>query len=166
MKFVVLFLFVGYLNFRQGKGQRKVNATDRPAYFRHLNNIVTDLYSAWLCDPELYIGYSRGKANFLRGGCYWDFKNDEALLSSTIYLNLIDFLAERGYIENYIAERGHTRYSSRMRAKPKLIERLPAEKLNWASIQTDISKSAIVVKDENKDIVPPPDGNGFDLEGR
>jgi hypothetical protein len=164
MTFVVLSLAADYGKFRQDTGVRKVNKSDLRAYFRHLNNILTDLFSAWMADPKLYIGYSRGKANYRRGGCYWDFKNDRALLSNTIYLNLIDFLAERGYIENHIANSGRNRYSSRMRAKPKLIERLQAEKVNWASILTDPSASAIVVKDENKNVIAPPADDDFDLE--
>jgi hypothetical protein len=59
---------------RAKKGDRKINANDRKAYCQHLNNIVTDLYAAWLVEPDLYVGYSRGKSNFLRGGCYWDFQ--------------------------------------------------------------------------------------------
>jgi len=161
---VIRYLIFEYCIFRQTQGMRKINKGDRGAYFQHLNNIVADLYSAYLADPVLYIGYSRGKPNFRRSGCYWDFQNDRALLSNTIYLNLIDFLAERGYIENHIAKSGRNRYSSRMRAKPKLIERLEAEKVNWASILADTSVSAIVVKDENKNVIPPPADDSFDME--
>jgi hypothetical protein len=164
MKFVVLSLSAEYAKLRKDKGESKIKESDRPAYFRHLNNIVTDLYCASWSDPDVYIGYSRGKHNFLRGGCYWDFTRGEALLSYRIYLTLVDFLAEQGYIENHIAKSGRNPHSSRMRAKPKLLEHLQAKGLNWASIRVDTSKSAIVVKDENKAIVPPPADANFDLE--
>jgi hypothetical protein len=152
-----------YREFRAKNGQRQIKK-DGPAYFIHLHIIVADLYAAWLGDPDIYVGYSRGKQNFLRGGAYWDFQNDQALLSERIYLTLIDFLTEHGYIENHIAAIGRNPYSSRMRAKPKLIELLQERKVNWASIRVDTSQSAIVVKDENKRVVPPPGDTGFDLE--
>jgi hypothetical protein len=164
MKFVVLALSAEYANLRKDRGQRKINEADLPAYFRHLNNIVTDLYAAWLDDPEKYVGYSRGKHAFHRGGSYWDFNKDEPLLSQRIFLNLIDFLDEQGYIKNRTATAGRNPYSSRMRANPKLIELVQAQNITWASIRTDISKSAIVVKDKDKKVIPPPDGNNFDLE--
>ena len=78
-----------YREFRAKNGQRQIKK-DGPAYFIHLHIIVADLYAAWLGDPDIYVGYSRGKQNFLRGGAYWDFQNDQALLSERIYLTLID----------------------------------------------------------------------------
>lgn len=130
MKAVVRRLYFQYWSFRKGKGVRRINKADWPVYFIHLSNIVTDVYSAWLEDPTKYVGYGRGKQNFVRGGSYWDFTKDKALLRERIFLNLIDFLAEQGYIQNHNAESGFNLYSSRMRAEPKLIERLQASNVS------------------------------------
>ena len=160
---VIRSLFFKYWKYRENNGQRRLPFAGASAYFRHLENIVIDLYAAWEGDPTRWVGYSRGRQNFLRSGSYWDFRKDEALLSKNLFLNLIDFLSEQGYIENHVAKRGYNPYSSRMRANPKLIELLKAEDVNWASIRTDTSISAIVVKDENKKEVPPPEDGDFDL---
>jgi hypothetical protein len=144
MKEVVSRLYLEYLEFRENQGKRKINKADEPKYSSHLNNIIADLHSAWLGDPDQFIGYNRGRANFREGGSYWDANKGKALLSYTLFINLIDFLCELDYIE--------------------LVNLLNGNKVTWASIRTDISNSAIVVKDENKNVVPPPEDAGFDLE--
>jgi len=163
MQTVLGSLLSEYIEYRGGERVRQLSSKERDGYLRHLNNIVTDTYSAWLGDPEKYVGYSRGKGNFSKDGSYWDAINDKPLLSMTFFLRAIDFLAERGYIENHVAKAGRNPHSSRMRATQKLIELLEAQVSTWASIRTDTSMNAIVVRDKESQIVPLPKDDDFDL---
>jgi len=129
----------------------------------HLEIVLLDLLSASDGDPFLYIGYSRGKNNFLKGGAYWDDKEGQAILSSSHFLTVIDFLEECGLIENHIAKAGRNERSSRMRATPALRELFEEKKLNWASILINPRSPIIIVKDENKKKVAYPEVNNFDL---
>ena len=152
-----------YSESRHAKGERGVNQADMPRYFRHLENIIADLHAAWQSDPSLYVGYSRGKANFIRSGSYWDELKDRPVLSYTFFVNAIDFLSEIGLIEDHPAPPGDRPFSSRMRATPALIDELEKRKINWASNGIDLNASAIIVKDEHKKKIAPPNDPGFDL---
>ncbi|MBT4701568.1 MAG: hypothetical protein HOB79_10900, partial [Rhodospirillaceae bacterium] len=147
---------------RKKRGKRKVNEGDKEDYHRHLVNIICDLYAAWIENPDRYVGYSRGKENFNQGGSYWDHLNDCSLLSQRKFLELIDFLKAELYIEDHTAKAGRNRFSSRMKAKEYLLNLLFEMEVNWASIQTDTNTGAIVVKDENKKTIAPPDDPDFE----
>ena len=157
-------LFFKFLERQLSEGRRRQKASDRPIYFRHLENIFSDLYSAWMDDPAKAVGYSRGKANFTRGGAYWDHVGDRSLLSYRIYIDLIDFLMTEGFIENQVARSGKSAFSSRMRARPPLINLLEENQVTWADIGFDSNINAIVVKDERKRPIHPPEDSRFDLK--
>ena len=125
--------------------------------------ILLDLLSAVEADENLWIGYSRGKGNYTSGGCYWDEASQTPLLSYTYYLNCIKLLDERGFIKNKTAKAGLSRFSSRMKATPKLHEYFISSGFNWSVIKTESFASAIIVKDENKRPVGWPDPGTFDL---
>lgn len=109
-------IVLAYEKYRQAKGQRALTDKDKELYRRHFEIVFLDLYSAWLSDPEKFIGYSRGHAAFRRGGDYWHPKHDKPLLSETAFKAVIKFLEIRGLLENHIAKKGYGGFSSRMRA--------------------------------------------------
>jgi hypothetical protein len=139
-----------------------MSADDADGYLRHIGIIILDLLSAYGDDPDLLIGYNRGKPEFVRDGVYWDMALDEHLLSEKLFLGTISFLEATGYIENQIAEPGYPEFSSRMRATDKLANLFTENGLNWAIITTDPNAPVIIVKDENKKPVAWPDAEGFD----
>ena len=163
MKQLCVKLFMNYFFLRRAKGKRVVNRADIPKYLRHFENIIVDLHSAWQSDPSLYVGYSRGKGNYTKEGAYWDAVKARPYLSQEMYLGVIEYLSEVGLVENHIAKSGHNRFSSRMKATPNLIERIDERKINWASASIDFDASAIIVKDENKKVISPPNEPRFDL---
>ena len=125
--------------------------------------ILLDLLSAVEADEMLWVGYSRGKGNYTSGGCYWDELSHTPLLSYTYYLNCINLLEEHGFIENRTAKAGLSRFSSRMKATPKLHKHFLSLGLNWSAIKNASYASAIIVKDENKRPARWPDPGKFDL---
>jgi hypothetical protein len=158
-------VFCRFMRFQANNVIRKTKPSDWPVYFRHLQILILNLYSAWNEDPKKAVGYSRGKPNFVRGGSYWDYVIDKSLFSEKVFLGLIDFLAAEGMIENQIAAKGNNPFSSRMRALPPLINLWKQSKVTWAHIDSDSNSSAIVVKDtKNKRPITPPEDPGFDLE--
>ena len=165
IKVAVRPLFFKFMKQQQSKGRCRRKVSDWHIYFRHLENIVSDLYSVWLEDPNKALGYSRGKSNFTRVGSYWDHVNDKSLLSYDIFLRIINFLRAEGFIENQKAPRGaNISVSSRMKALPPLINLMKRSKVCWADISFDPSTSSIVVKDNKKRRMPPPKDPNFDLE--
>ncbi len=137
---------------------------DKAKYSRHAEIILLDLLSAHEGDDTKYIGYSRGKPNFARGGGYWDAQSDHAVLSERIFLTLIDFLNDTGFLENHIADAGHGGFSSRMKATPQLADYFRDHELNWTSMIADPDAQVIFVKDEKKDLISLPEPGDFDLD--
>jgi hypothetical protein len=163
-------LFEQYLAFRKtiksptGKPKRSPSANQAERYKKHLNNLILDLYSAYLNHKQLFVGYSRGKSQFVKGGRYYDHVNDMPLLSQRIYLELINFLDSYEYLINVIRDVGDESISSRMRSTPKLFNLMEVGGINWACIKTDITLNAIVVKDKDKNPIELPDPNSFDID--
>ena len=82
----------------------------------HIEIIAADLFSSWLSDPTLYIGYSRGEESFDPGGPY-------SALSYTAFTDIIGVFETNNLLENHIQSAGHSgRSSSRMRATSKLAD--------------------------------------------
>jgi len=155
-------LLMEFQRWRKAGGIRGINTVDVSDYRRHLNNILTDVYAAHQSDPECYVGYSRGKSKYVRGGSYWDAVADKQILRKGIYLPLIKFLCEIGMIENHVAESGQHQISSRMKATMELICILQERDISWASNRRDMSVSAVIVRDEDKNTIAHPNQDGFD----
>jgi len=153
-----------YEGYRAERGIRGLSDADRTSYARHADIVLLDLFSAYDGDSTKYVGYSRGKANFVKGGCYWDTTRNQAILSERIFVGLIDFLADSGFVENHIAKAGYGAYSSRMRATEKLAELFRLHNVTGAHIGADLDAPVIFVRDENKKLIPLPEPDGFDLE--
>ncbi len=153
-----------------------IRSSDIDKIKRHIENVVLDLYSAWHGDPTKSIGYSRDEKHFKRkqpkwksGGSYYDYLNKKPLLSKTFFLSAIDFLIDGDYVssetapsykETAKAKLPRSKFSSRIRAKEKLIELLHHHGVNWAAIQTDLNRSFIVLRDEKRKPIPyDPDTN-------
>lgn len=143
---------------------KKLPRPQQELYRNHFEIILLDLFSTYLVSKVIWIGYSRGKSEFLKGGRYYNPLNEKSTISKTAYLNSIDYLTTINWIENWIAPAGYSRESSRMRAKSKLTRLFLEYGLNWTSIKTNITYPSIIVKDENKKIIPYPNTKGFDLE--
>ncbi|MBP5857980.1 hypothetical protein KAJ83_13255 [Marivibrio halodurans] len=150
---------------RAAQGENRLREVDRHTYFRQLCILVLDLLSAWEGDRTKFIGYSRGKQNFIKGGSYWDHETDTPLLSQHVYRTLVDFLAANGYVESHIETPGFKEFSSRMRASPRLAEFFERHELSWVSVSFDPAAPVIVVKDERKRLIPLPEPVNFDFDG-
>lgn len=162
-KNLIALLFAKYAKHRTNKGERKMNAADVSRFERHLEIVVTDVFAAWNEAPAKYVGYSRGKENFTKGGSYWNQVANCPLLSQVIFTKIIDFLHESSLIENHTAESGYSAYSSRMRATPELIKLFDDNEVNWATITDDNELCAVVVKDEDKRPIDLPNKLIIDL---
>lgn len=161
---VVSTIFSKYVKKRKEDGLRAVNDRYQTIFKSHLRMLILDLYSALEEDPNLFLGYSRGRENFRPGGCYWDPNANKALVIQRAFLEIIDFLSEIGLIENHIAEKGYGSLSSRMRALPSMARLFEDHGINWVHIEVDQRTPSIVVKDENKKLIPYPAGAEFDVE--
>jgi len=154
----------GYEAERRKNGHRALSANDRELYRRHFELVVLDLYAAWGSDPRKFIGYSRGKSAFIRGGAYWHPKKDKPLLSETAFKAVIKHLEKKGFLENHNAKSGYGKLSSRMRATPTLVSVLKTMGINWTSIGVDPDAPVILVKDKKKKVLPYPEDADFDVE--
>jgi len=106
----------------------------------HINQIVCDLYAAWIADPNLVVGYSRKAAAFKSDGMYY------GNLKQGVFLFIIDTLAAYGFIKNYIQNSGYKATSSRMRCTQQLVDLIEGERLSWASIIKDPAADTIILK--------------------
>lgn len=157
-------IMFAYEKYRQQDGQQALSAKNKELYRRHFEIVFLDLHSAWLGDPRKYVGYSRGKSAFLRGGSYWHPKYDKPLLSGTVFKAVIEFMQMRGFLENHIAKQGYGGFSSRMRATPKLAQTMEAMGLNSATIRIDPDAPVILIKNKKKKLLTYPKTHQFDLE--
>lgn len=147
-----------------GKRARRLTAVQFADMIHTMKLLLLDLLSAEETSHGLWIGYSRGKANYVTGGCYWDSGAQRPLISYSHYLSCVDFLAETGLVESRKAESGRGKFASRIRTAKPLVRYFRDFRLNWTNIETDQETPAIVVKDENKRIVPWPEPGRFDLD--
>ena len=144
--------------------RKKFLRSDRLRDFRkNVECLLLDLLSASETSDDLWIGYSRGKSNFTKGGSYWNETTGQPDLSPSFYLASIDLLERHGFIENVVADAGHMTFSSRMRPTEKLRQEFKARGLNWTHIYTVETAPCIVVKDENKKVCPWPPAEDFPL---
>ena len=143
---------------------RSLSAADLKGFEQTITCILVDLLAAREVSKTLWIGYSRGKRNFVKNGSYWDSKRRKSWLSHTHFLGFIDYLRKRGLIENFIAPAGAGKYSSRMKAKAALNALFDKIGADWTFVQENITTPQIVVKDDQKRIVSKwPDPGEFDL---
>lgn len=143
---------------------RRFSATQRLDCTNTMLCVILDLLSAAEADETLWIGYSRGKNNFVSGGCYWNGESQTPLISYSHYLGCVDFLTKQNLIESRVAHAGFSRYSSRMKTTPLLHSRFHALGLDWTVVSAAKDTPAVIVKDENKKLVNWPDPGNFDLE--
>lgn len=163
---VVHDLFNAYVHVRRSEGARSLTAAEGESYFRHFEIILADLAAAVDADPTLYIGYSRSKKYYVRGGGYWNHVSDSPSISERIFTGVVDFFETQGLIENHIAEQGYNGISSRMRATLGLRRLFEQSNVNWASISVDLDAPTIFVKDtENKEFISYPEPGNFNLRG-
>lgn len=147
--------------------KRAMSEADRNVYHRHMEMVVFDLLAAWKEDATKFVGYSRGDANFARGGCYWSYKLDKGWPRKNPFKGVIDFLSEAGLTENHVAAAGAPGFSSRMRSAARLVEAFHEYGLSWVDIGTDPNADVIIVKDEKKKPILPATAkgqDGFDLD--
>jgi len=120
---------------------------------RHVEIIVADLFSAWIADPDLYVGYSRNEKAFDPDGSY------HGALKHSAFMDVLEVLEKNDLIEDNIQTPGYAgRSSSCMRATQKLADIIHGEGVNWASIVHDQDAEVLVLKSE-KD----KDGNTVDM---
>jgi hypothetical protein len=144
--------------------KKEYSEHERAEYQRHFELILLDLLAACTTDPALYVGYSRRMEAFLRNGSYWDEEAQQPAISRTYYLAAIGFLNSKGWIENVTAQAGYGGFSSRMRAAEQLRRRFAEARLTWASVSADLTRPAIVMKDDDKRPISLPAPGPFDLE--
>ncbi|KQB98458.1 hypothetical protein AL073_06290 [Loktanella sp. 1ANDIMAR09] len=131
---------------------------------RDMTTILLDLFSTTTASSDLWIGFSRGKPNFTKGGCYWNPELDEPSLSYSITLRAVDFLEEQGLVEQQKAKKGYAKYSSRIRPTDTLRKMFEELGFNWTEIETSDEVCDFVVKDHKKRVTSWPDPVGFDLQ--
>ena len=149
---------------RKQEGKRGFSTTDKNSIIRHIEIVVLDLLGAWETDPTMFIGYSRGKSNFTKqGGAYWNYEISSSYITHRKFLEVIDTLGQLMFIENRTECPGFKEFSSRMRAGPRLKKEFKQRGLNWPDIIYASNAPTIIVKDENKNIIPHPDPKDFDL---
>jgi len=148
----------------EATNERKFSEDQRRACFNSLECLCLDLLSASLTTPPVWIGYSRGKENYVQGGAYWDHAKDKAALSFTYFLSGIDYLEAHGLVLNQTADAGYSHFSSRMIATSELIEEFAARGLNWTHVLENADLDCVVVKDEQKRPTTWPDPAGFPLD--
>ncbi len=83
--------------------KRRFSTEQRRSCFKTVLCFCLDLLSASKSEPPVWIGYSRGKANFTKGGAYWDRVHDCAALSYTHLIELIEYLESEELIEHEMA---------------------------------------------------------------
>jgi hypothetical protein len=137
---------------REDQGKRAWGNKE-PDVSRHMELVVADLYSAWSADPEMFIGYSRNEAEFKKGGSYFDPQIGKSLLSYSFLPEVIDGLAEHGYVENHKATPGLAGMSSRMRATKKLILQLEIGGVSWAVITRSDDEEMLIFNPSDTDEV-------------
>lgn len=147
----------------EAKRKRNFSENDKITCFETVLCLCVDLLSAALTKPPIWIGYSRGKANFISGGAYWNHASDLPALSVTFFLDAIDLLEEMGLIINHVADAGFGHFSSRMQATTDFIKVFDENGLNWTHVLEDAGTDIIVVKDDNKRPTAWPDPDGFPL---
>lgn len=160
----VALLFDKYCDYLAHNDKNAVRYNAVETVKQHIKIIFLDLYTCWESDNERYVGYSRGRPAYLRGGSYWDYDRHQPTINYRIYPNIVDFLEATGFIENHKAKAGFGKKSSRMRARMKLIEFARQLKISWAHTRVNPNKPAIIVKDENKKETEHPNPGEFDLE--
>tara|TARA_R110000787_G_scaffold49111_2_gene117848 strand:- start:28124 stop:29677 length:1554 start_codon:yes stop_codon:yes gene_type:complete len=154
LKQVISELFEAYLLSRNHQGLRGLSDVQKDVSHRHLEMILCDLFAAWEGDPEKFIGYSRGKSNFVRGGSYWNSRLGVAFPARDTFVNLIVFLEEQGFLENHLAPQGGEGLSSRMRATASLVRMFCERQITWVHFIQGRETENIVVKDESKSLIP------------
>lgn len=141
---VVDTLYDVVLSARKAEGKRGFGKQEQEVR-DHIEQVIVDLYSTWQADPALYTGYSRGDANFKKGGCYY------GRLKGGIFLTVIQHLAAEGYIKNHDQKAGFAAKSSRMRGTAKLAALIEGKRLSWASISTNPTEDVLILKSEKDD---------------
>lgn len=144
--------------------KRAFSDTQRQTCFDMLLGLSLDLISAANSVPPVWIGYSRGKANYIQGGAYWDHQNSCPMISQTFYFQAIEYLEERGFLLSHVAQAGHSTFSSRMTATPALVEEFASRGFNWTHVLEKPDADCVVVKDENKRPTTWPNPDGFALD--
>jgi len=108
----------------------------------HIEIIAADLYSSWISDPALYVGYSRSEDSFDPGGPY-------SALSYSAFTDIITVFETNQLLENHIQSAGYGgKASSRMRATGKLADLIEGHGINWASLDHDQTAEVLVLKTE------------------
>jgi len=144
--------------------KKEYSEQERAEYQRHFELVLLDLLAACTTDPALYVGYSRRMEAFLRDGSYWDEEAQRPAISRTYYLATIGFLYSKGWIDHAKAQRGYGGFSSRIRATEQLRQRFAESRLTWASASADLTRLAIVMKDDDKRPISLPAPGPFDLD--
>ena len=102
------------------KSSHHVKKSPKKRFLKHLKAVVLDLYVGYLSDPDLYIGYPRGKSGYSK-----ETRLGKLFFGHRPMMRVIDGLEALGYLENHIGFQDLSRdFSrvSRMRATPKLID--------------------------------------------
>jgi len=102
------------------KSSHHVKKSPKKRFLKHLKAVVLDLYVGYLSDPDLYIGYPRGKSGYSK-----DSRLGKLFFGYRPMIRVVDGLEDLGYLENHIGFQDLSRdFSrvSRMRATPKLID--------------------------------------------
>ena len=148
----------------ESKRQRAFPARERDLCHEHMVLVLLDLLSAMETSEDLWIGYSRGKKNFLKGGSYWNEELGKPFLSERFFLGVVDFLSKIGLIENVKAPAGFTPYSSRMQSSEALRVEFAKRGISWTCIVASDQAPVIVVKDEDKKPTSWPHPGNFPLD--
>lgn len=131
----------GLVDDMSAKRQRRFTEEQRDECTANMLSLLTDLLAASEADPGLWIGYSRGRKEFIKGGAYWNNKTGRSLPSQTYYLASIDHLAQQGLIRNEKAKPGFGKFSSRIKPTEDLTKRFSELDVNWANISTRLDST-------------------------
>lgn len=142
---------------------RALSSSQKTELEETMTCLILDLLSVSICSEKLWIGYSRGKRNFVSGGCYWNNELGQPFISYTYLLASIEYLVSVDLIQNFPAQAGDSEYSSRLKPTKKLKEKFSANSVDWTCIVESEQTPSIIVKDANKIPTTWPDPEGFDL---
>ena len=139
--------------FDEMKSSGFVGKSPKKKLLKHLKVVVLDLYVAYLGDPHTYLGYSRDRNKYSK-----ESRLGRLFLSYRPMIRVVDGLINLGYVEHYKGfqdqARG-TRYQSRMRATPALIDLIEKRKVTPFMVSYDSDETVILRDADGNDLSFP-----------
>jgi len=139
--------------FDEMKSSGLIGKSPKDQFLKHLKVVVLDLYVAYLGDPLVYLGYSRGKDKYSK-----ESRLGRLFLRYRPMMRVVDGLIALGYLENHkgfqdqASGRG---FLSRMRATPSLIDLIEKGDVTPFMVSYDLGDSIILRDTDDNDLSFP-----------